>query len=68
MWSSHTTMPYMSYTVHFVKDDCTLKSQSLQTLYQPQDHIDKNIAEALKEILESWTMQVCLTTDIMGQT
>ena len=54
MWSSQTTEPYMSYTVHFVTDDCELKSRSLQTLYLPQDHTGENIAEALKETLESW--------------
>ena len=54
MWSSHTTEPYMSYTVHFVTDDWELKSRRLQTLYLPQDHTGENIAEALKETLDSW--------------
>ena len=40
--------------MHFVTDDWELKSRSLQTIYLPQDHTGENIAEALKETLESW--------------
>ena len=67
MWSSYTTEPYLSYTVHFVGEDWKLESRCLQTLYLPEDHTGENIAVPLRETLESWEIdvskQVCLTTD-----
>ena len=67
MWSSYTTEPYLSYTVHFVGEDWKLESRCLQTLYLLEDHTGENIAAALRETLESWEIdvskQVCLITD-----
>ena len=67
MWSSYTTEPYLSYTVHFVGEDWKLENRRLQTFYLPEDQTGENIAAALREILESWgidvSKQVCLTTD-----
>lgn len=67
MWSSSTTEPYISYTVHYIDRDWCLKSRCLQTLYLPQDHTADNLAESMTETLESWGLkaanQVCLTTD-----
>ncbi len=56
MWSSNTMEPYMSFTVHFIDSDWKLQSRCLQTLYVPEDHTAKILAEGMKE-------QVCLTTD-----
>ena len=67
MWSSNTSEPYISYTIHFISEDWELRSRCLETLYLPQDHTGENITEALTHILESWSLdakqQVCLTTD-----
>ena len=46
----------MSFTVHFIDSDWKLQSRCLQTLYVPEDHTAKILAEGMKE-------QVCLTTD-----
>ncbi|KAK0153618.1 Zinc finger BED domain-containing protein 1 [Merluccius polli] len=66
MWSSRTTQPYMSLTIHFIKG-WELKSRCLQTSYFPEDHTGEMIALNLREALESWGLpeahQVCVTTD-----
>ncbi|CAM4535279.1 unnamed protein product [Leuciscus chuanchicus] len=67
MWSSRTTEPYQSLTVHFICEDFELKSRCLQTSYFPTDHTGENIASALKDALAGWGLneegQVCVTTD-----
>ncbi|KAL2102614.1 hypothetical protein ACEWY4_001782 [Coilia grayii] len=67
MWSSRTTEPYMSLTVHFVNGNFELKSRCLQTAYFPTDHTGENIAMGLKDCLSSWGLkeeaQTCITTD-----
>ena len=59
--------PYLSYTVHYISKDWKLKSNCLQTLFMPADHNGENLAESLRSVLESWSLQeskqVCLTTD-----
>ncbi|XP_073714924.1 E3 SUMO-protein ligase ZBED1-like [Misgurnus anguillicaudatus] len=67
LWSSRTTEPYLSLTVHFINDDFELKTRCLQTAYFPADHTGQNIAQGLKECLSSWHLneegQTCITTD-----
>ncbi|XP_057203827.1 E3 SUMO-protein ligase ZBED1-like [Triplophysa rosa] len=67
MWSSRTTEPYQSLTVHFISEDFELKSHCLQTSYFPIDHTGENIASALKDALAAWGLkeegQSCITTD-----
>ncbi|KAI2644978.1 zinc finger BED domain-containing 1-like protein [Labeo rohita] len=67
LWSSRTTEPYMSLTVHFITEDFELKSRCLQTAFFPESHTAENIAEALREAVSAWgldeTRQVCITTD-----
>ncbi len=67
MWSSRTTEPYLSLTVHFVNDNFELKSRCRQTAYFPTDHTGENIALGLRECLSSWGLneeeQMCITTD-----
>ncbi|CAM4658701.1 unnamed protein product [Leuciscus chuanchicus] len=66
LWTSRTTQPYMSLTIHFI-NDWTLCSRCLQTSYFPEDHTGEMIAQSLKEALQSWGLleerQVCVTTD-----
>ena len=67
MWTSNTTEPYLSYTIHFVGNNWSLDTRCLQVLYLPKDHNGQNIAEALEGALDSWNLdasrQVCITTD-----
>ncbi|XP_038162089.1 E3 SUMO-protein ligase ZBED1-like [Cyprinodon tularosa] len=67
LWSSRTTEPYMSLTVHFVNANFELRSRCLQTAYFPTDHTGENIAIGLKECLANWGLkeeaQTCITTD-----
>ena len=67
LWSSATSAPYMSYTVHFIDQEWNLQSWCLQTLFVPQDHDAYNLAEVMVETLDNWGLdprnQVCLTTD-----
>ncbi|XP_061918596.1 E3 SUMO-protein ligase ZBED1-like [Entelurus aequoreus] len=67
MWSSRTSEPYLSLTLHYINDDFELKSRCLQTAYFPMDHTGENIALGLRECLASWGLkeedQTCITTD-----
>ncbi|KAJ4947029.1 hypothetical protein JOQ06_009071 [Pogonophryne albipinna] len=67
LWSSRTTEPYISLTVHFIDEDFTLKSRCLQTAFFPENHTSENIAAGLREAVAAWgldeTCQVCITTD-----
>ena len=66
-WSSQGLKPYLSYTVHYIDNQWSLKSYCLQTMYLPEDHTANNLAEGLQETLQTWsldvTKQVCITTD-----
>lgn len=59
--------PYVSFTIHYIDSNWKLRSVALQTLYMPQDHTGLNLAEVLRETVESWELcersLVCLTTD-----
>lgn len=67
MWSSRTSEPYMSLTIHFIDKDWNLQSKALQTAYFPEDHKGEVIAPGMIEALASWGLsedrQVCITTD-----
>ena len=67
MWSSATSAPHMSYTVHFIDPQWSLQSWCLQTLFVLQDHDADNLADVMTETLANWNLnpvdQVCLTTD-----
>ncbi|XP_018956243.2 E3 SUMO-protein ligase ZBED1-like [Cyprinus carpio] len=66
MWSSRTTEPYISLTVHYITSDWSLNSCCIQTSFFPDDHTE-NIASGLKQFLQEWNLheekQVCRTTD-----
>ncbi|XP_059410212.1 E3 SUMO-protein ligase ZBED1-like [Carassius carassius] len=67
LWSSRTSEPYLSLTVHFIDQDWKLVSLCLQTVYFPEDHTGESIAAGLADALASWGLredrQVCITTD-----
>ncbi|XP_052456561.1 E3 SUMO-protein ligase ZBED1-like [Carassius gibelio] len=67
LWSSRTSEPYISLTVHFVNEEFELKSRCLQTSYFPADHTGENIALGLREALAAWDLceehRVAITTD-----
>lgn len=54
MWSSRTSEPYMSLTVHYIDSAWKLHSKCLQTSYFLEDHTAEMIAEGLREALVSW--------------
>lgn len=67
LWSSRTMQPYLSLTAHFINDEWGLEQICLQTSFFPEDHNSEEIAQGLKEALESWHLSedrlVCMTTD-----
>lgn len=67
LWSSRTSEPYLSLTVHFIDQDWKLVSLCLQTVYFHEDHTGEAIADRLADALTSWGLredrQVCITTD-----
>ncbi|XP_057208062.1 E3 SUMO-protein ligase ZBED1-like [Triplophysa rosa] len=67
LWSSRTMEPYLSLTVHFITSDFNMKSRCLQTAFFPADHTGEELAQGLKESLNSWCLEeknmVCFTTD-----
>lgn len=64
LWSSRTMEPFLSLTIHYITDDWNLGSRCLQTSYFPAEHTAEEIAQGLKEALESWGFkeesQVCI--------
>lgn len=67
LWSSRTTEPYISLTVHYITPEYELVSKCLQTSYFPEDHKGQNISVGLRDALDSWGLrpahQVAITTD-----
>ena len=67
LWSSSTSEPYMSYTVHYIDSDFNIQTRCLQTLYAPENHTAANLASVMTETLQTWRLvsskQVCITND-----
>ena len=67
LWTSSANDPYLSFTVHFITNDWTLKSFCLDTLPLYEDHTGANIAEAIQDVLQNWSLSpeklVATTTD-----
>ncbi|XP_058874176.1 E3 SUMO-protein ligase ZBED1-like isoform X1 [Acipenser ruthenus] len=67
LWSSQTTEPYISLTVHYIDPDWKLCTKCLQTSYFPEDHTGEAIAQGLRDALSAWglreELQICITTD-----
>ena len=47
LWSSATSEPYISYTVHFITRNWELRSRCLQTMFIPEQYTGENIAETI---------------------
>lgn len=66
LWSSRTSEPYLSLTVHFIHK-WKLESACLQTMYFPEDHTADLIANGLRDLLHGWGLNednmTCMTTD-----
>lgn len=66
-WSSVTTDPYLSLTVHFFTPNWQLRTYCLRTIYLPESHTGENIAKMLRTILaeyDIYTNQIsAFTTD-----
>ena len=65
MWSSVSSDPYMSYTIHYITQKWELQSIALSTLYFPEDHTGENLSDAIKETLQSWNLDRCALLLIM---
>ncbi|XP_046873310.1 E3 SUMO-protein ligase ZBED1-like [Hypomesus transpacificus] len=67
LWSSRTSEPYISLTIHYIDKEWNLQNKCLQTSYFPDDHTGEAIAEGLKDAFASWGLsedkQVCITSD-----
>ncbi|XP_016340495.1 zinc finger BED domain-containing protein 1-like [Sinocyclocheilus anshuiensis] len=67
LWSSRTSEPYMSLTIHYIDEEWGLQSRCLQTAYFPDDHTAEILSAGLEDALASWGLsedrQVCITTD-----
>lgn len=67
LWSSRTTEPYMSFTVHFLTRKFELVTRCLEVAYFPDSHTGENIATALRDVLTNWKLpehkQVAIITD-----
>ena len=48
LWSSCTTEPHRSFTVHFLTEDFKLKTRCLETVYFAESHTGENIAIGLR--------------------
>ena len=57
LWSSTNTEPYLSFTVHFISNDWEIHNQCFQTLFCPSGHTAENLAEVLKESLQTWNLE-----------
>ncbi|XP_077417784.1 E3 SUMO-protein ligase ZBED1 isoform X1 [Vanacampus margaritifer] len=66
MWSSRTSEPYLSLTIHYIHD-WKLCSATLQTTYIPEDHTGELIAQGLRDALQCWGLKeenmTCMTID-----
>jgi hypothetical protein len=67
LWSSQNTIPYVSLTIHYIDSDWKLQSRCLGAQFIPEDHTGENIADAVEDMLDEWSLKidqmVCITTD-----
>eukprot|EP00117_Sycon_ciliatum_P039703 scpid48756/ scgid29299/ Zinc finger BED domain-containing protein 4 len=53
-WTSKATMSYLTFTVHFVAADWTLRSYVLETTYFQEGHTANNLAAETNRVVESF--------------
>ena len=67
LWSSCTSDPYLSLTVHYVDTEWNLQSHCLQANYMPEDHTGEQLQDALSMSFDEWNLDssklVAITTD-----
>ena len=68
LWSNKGLLPCkVNYTIHWLDDEWNYKTPCLETFYLPSDHTATNIADALKDIQQTWKLpeegQMSITTD-----
>ncbi len=56
LWSSRTSEPYMSLTIHYIDEDWGLQSRCLQTAYFPDDHTADILSAGMEDALASWDL------------
>ena len=59
LWSSRTIEPFISLNIHYIMNNWIIGSWCLQMSYFPVEHTAEEIAQGLKEALES----VCITAN-----
>ena len=52
LWSSITSEPYLSYTIHYIDKNWNMCCKCIQTHYMPEAHTAVNLQEALTSSLE----------------
>lgn len=52
LWTSGSSDPYISFTVHYMVQ---VHSHSLRTIYLAKDHTGENIKDSLLEVLKEWS-------------
>lgn len=57
-WSSITTDPYLSLTVHFLTPSYVLRSYCLRTIYLPESHTAENVAAMLRSVLAEYDLHI----------
>lgn len=67
LWSSCTSEPYLSLTVHYIDTEWNLQSHCLQANYMPEDHTGEQLQDALSTSFDEWNLDsrklVAITTD-----
>ena len=67
LWTSGSSDPYISFTVHYIDTAWQLQSHCLVTTYLAENQTGENIKDSLLETLRQWTLDakklVATTTD-----
>lgn len=64
-WSSRNLLPFMTITVHFIKD-AEMISRVLSTFAVPESHTADNLASRLEDVAKEWGIVdkvICVVTD-----
>ena len=61
-WSSITSKPYLSSTIHFITPSWKLRTFCLKTLYMPESHTGENVALMIHNILTEYNIQLSSLT------
>ncbi len=54
LWTSNTTMGYMTVTCHYITKDWVMESAVLTTSHAPESHTSLYLATELKKITDDW--------------